>query len=456
MKDFLFTSESVTEGHPDKICDQISDAILDAYLYKDQYSRCAVECMVTKNQLIIAGEVSSSVELDHKQIARNIISEIGYTDPGLGFYDGCQITDLIHQQSAELNKNEGAGDQGIMFGYACNQTPELMPIPIVLAHKLTKRLTEVRKNKVIPGLFPDGKSQVTVKFENNKPVSVNTIIISTHHDVRYSGDNFKKLNTLIDKHVVRATIPEPLLNDDTEIHVNPSGPWHESGGPKADTGLTGRKIITDTYGGWAHQGGGAFSGKDATKVDRSGAYMARYIAKKIVHQNLADECEIQLGYSIGQNKPVSVNVNTFGTSENTNSELLDYIYKTFDLSVSGIIEKLELRKPIYKLTTNYGHFMNQELPWEREYTNYEEKEINLNLHNNALVFCNEKREPGDTYYGRAKLIKDKGKFYYAEGDKRVEITKYEYEAILRHPVLHYFTTALKMHIKIERLKGHKV
>ncbi|MBL7108266.1 MAG: methionine adenosyltransferase [Candidatus Cloacimonetes bacterium] len=361
---YLFTSESVTEGHPDKVCDQISDAILDTYLNGDPFSRCAVECMVTENNLIIAGEVSSKAEVNHEQIAREVIVDIGYTDPALGFDNHCHIVDLIHNQAPELNRNEGAGDQGIMFGYACDQTPELMPMPIVLAHKLTRRLSEVRKKNIIEGLHPDGKSQVTVKFENSKPVSVDTIIISAHHDQMYSGIRFKRLQTLIEDYVIRYIISPELLTNDTKIHVNPSGPWYESGGPKADTGLTGRKIIADTYGGWARHGGGTFSGKDATKVDRSAAYMARYIAKYIVRNKLAKECEIQLGYEIGSKNPVSINVNSYGTAKKNDKRLLEIISDKFDLSVNNIIDYLDLRKPIYQKTSNYGHFGDNSFMWE--------------------------------------------------------------------------------------------
>jgi len=357
MKNYLFTSESVTEGHPDKVCDQISDAILDAYLDKDQYSRCAVECMVTNDQLIIGGEVSSTVELDHHRIARKVICDIGYTDSSLGFHDGCNIMDLVHNQTSELNENVGAGDQGIMFGYACNQTKELMPLPIVLAHKLTRRLSEVRKKNIIEGLHPDGKAQVTIKFENNNPFAVDSVVVSTHHDDRYKDEKqFKLLQAEITKEVIRVIIPSGLIYDKTKIIVNPIGPWFECGGPAADTGLTGRKIIVDTYGGWARHGGGAFSGKDATKVDRSGAYMARCIAKDIVVHKLADECEVQLGFIIGDEKPVSVNINTFGSGKMSEEKLLLHINRKFDLSVNSIIDFLELRKPIYRELSNYGHF----------------------------------------------------------------------------------------------------
>ncbi len=366
MNNFLFTSESVTEGHPDKICDQISDAILDAYLEQDSYSRCAIECLVTKDQLVIAGEVSSTIELNHEQIARDVIVDIGYIDPALGFHCGCNISDYIHNQASKLEQNEGAGDQGIIFGYACAQTPELLPLPIVLAHKLTRRLSEVRKKYIIEALHPDGKAQVTVMYEDNKPVAIDSVIVSTHHDARYKNEKqFKLLQAEITKHIIRKIIPTDLINDQTNITVNPIGPWFECGGPAADTGLTGRKIIVDTYGGWARHGGGAFSGKDATKVDRSGAYMARCIAKNIVRMNLADDCEIQIGFVIGEEKPVSVNVNTFGTERISKEMIMKYIQSNFDISVKKIIEYLQLRKPIYRHLSNYGHFGRKGYSWER-------------------------------------------------------------------------------------------
>lgn len=452
---YLFTSESVTEGHPDKICDQISDAILDAYLEEDPDSRCAIECLVTEDLLVIAGEVSSKAKIKHGDIARDVISDIGYLDSNLGFYNKSEILDQVHVQSPELSKNSGAGDSGIVVGYACNQTDQYLPLPIVLAHKLTKRLAEVRKENIIEGLYPDGKAQVTVRYENRKPIMIDTIIISTHHSPIYKGEKFYELKILLLGQVVKQVIPSNLITEQTEILFNPAGEWSGSGGPKADTGLTGRKIMVDTYGGWARHGGRAFSGKDASKVDRSGAYMARYIAKKLVHQKFAEECEIQLGYSIGKDKPVSVNVNTFGTSANSNSELLRYIYSIFHLSVSVIIKKLELKKPIYRQTSNYGHFMNGDLPWERECTIYQEKKIALHNHNNALVFVTKERERGDTFVRYAKLIRENGKFYYAEDDVKFEVTEYEYDVILSNPMHYYFTTALRMHIKAQRLKDKK-
>ncbi len=365
MKKYQFTSEAVTEGHPDKICDQISDAILDAYLIEDSYSRCAVECMVTANQLIIAGEISSSVILKHEDIARHVIADIGYTEPSLGFHDGCKVLDLIHTQAPELTDNEGAGDQGIMFGYACKQTASLMPYPISIANQLAERLAEVRKKQIIKGLYPDGKVQVTCNYNNGSQITVNHVLISTHHDSRYQDDRlFKDLKKSIIQHVIHPIIHQSQFPAENQIFINPKGKWIENGGPSADTGLTGRKIITDTYGGWSRHGGGAFSGKDATKVDRSGAYMARYIAKTIVALNMATECEIQLSFIIGQITPVSVYANAFGTANEDDNQILEFIRKNFDLSVQGIIDCLELRKPVFRQTSNYGHFGREDFKWE--------------------------------------------------------------------------------------------
>ena len=361
---FHFTSESVTEGHPDKICDRISDAILDAYLQKDSYSRCAIECIVTKNQLVIAGEISSKIKINHEEIARNVILEIGYIDPLLGFHTGCDILDLIHIQAPELNKNEGAGDQGFVFGYACNQTKELMPLPIVLAHKLTHRLSEVRKENIIEGLYPDGKSQVTVRYENNMPVSIDNIIVSAHHSNRYKDENeFVILKSKIINHVVYHAIPQELIPDKAFITINPNGQWYKSGGPAADTGVTGRKIIADTYGGFARHGGGAFSGKDATKVDRSGAYMARKLAKSIVRKRYANECEIQLGFAIGKTKPISRAVKTFGTENVSIEKIQQYLFENSDITISQMVDSLNLREPRFQELTNYGHFGRDEFIW---------------------------------------------------------------------------------------------
>lgn len=369
MRDFSFTSESVTEGHPDKVCDQISDAILDAYLEQDPYSRCAVECLATKDQLVIAGEVSSDGKVNHEELARNVMTDIGYNDSVLGFYSGSRVLDLIHKQAPQLNAIEGAGDQGFVFGYACNQTKELMPLPIVLAHKLTKRLAEVRKQNIIEGLFPDGKSQVTIRYRKNKPVSIERIIISSHHDERYRGSDFKVLKDLIYKEVILKAIPNNLFTKNTKISVNPNGTWFECGGLAADTGLTGRKIIADTYGGWAHHGGGAFSGKDATKVDRSGAYLARYLAKTIVELAYASECEIQLGFEIKNNKIISTNINTFGRENKTNQISGQKLYpddwlNNIQRTIPEFIDFLELRKPIFRDLCNYGHFGKKGYRWE--------------------------------------------------------------------------------------------
>jgi S-adenosylmethionine synthetase len=388
MKDFLFTSESVTEGHPDKVCDQISDAILDTYLEHDPNSRCAIECLVTKNQLIIAGEVSANVYVHHSGVARKVIADIGYTDPELGFYDGCKITDLVHKQTYELNYNVGAGDQGIMFGYACDQTEELMPLPIVLAHRLTYRLSEARKKNIVLGLLPDGKAQVTVKYENGKPVMVDTIIISAHHWEEFQKpQQFNKLKRRIVEHVVRYVIPRELITKETKVLINPLGPWI-NGGPAADTGLTGRKIIADTYGGWAKHGGGAFSGKDPSKVDRSGAYMARFIAKTIVNARLAEQCEIQLSFAIGKSEPVSLYFDTFGTEKISKDMISKFIDKNFDLSVIKIIDFLELNKPIYRKLSNYGHFGRDGYAWEKVGNGTKKNDKHLSMLNNPNYYPN--------------------------------------------------------------------
>lgn len=363
----LFTSESVTEGHPDKICDQISDAILDAYLEQDARSRCAVECTVTENQLILIGEISSSARVDIDAIARGVIADIGYTSPELGFYDGCRILNFLHEQAAELHDNLGAGDQGLMFGYACKQTEELMPLPIMIAHKLAMGLEKVRREKTIEGLLPDGKTQVTCELKDGKPINVETVLISTHHSRLCEDDVFfAKMKQQIEEQVIRHIVPEKLLTKDTKIHVNPLGKWF-TGGPKADTGLTGRKIIVDTYGGWARHGGGCFSGKDPTKVDRSATYMARHIAKSIVGSDLAEQCEIQLAFEIGGQRPVSLMVDTFGTGVMPDTKIEALVHKTFDLSFRGILEYLDLRRPIFEPLAAYGHFGRSDLnlSWEK-------------------------------------------------------------------------------------------
>lgn len=372
----LFTSESVTEGHPDKLCDYISDSVLDAYLAQDKNSRVACETVAGKGEIYITGEITSTAQVNIEEIARQAIKEIGYDDANVDIdYRTCKITVNVSKQSpdialgvdksletkeGELN-SEGAGDQGIMFGFACNETKELMPLPISLAHKLAKRLTDVRKQNIIDYLRPDGKVQVTVEYEDEKPVRVDTIVVSTQHKADVDLDLLKKD---IKEKVIKEVVPEKLLDEKTKYYINPTGRF-VIGGPLGDSGLTGRKIIVDTYGGYARHGGGAFSGKDATKVDRSAAYMARFIAKNIVANNLAKKCEIQFSYAIGVAKPVSIYVNTFGTNTIPEEEIVEKIYDKFDLTPRGIINYLELQKPIYKLTTNYGHFGKENLPWEK-------------------------------------------------------------------------------------------
>ena len=372
----LFTSESVTEGHPDKLCDYISDSVLDAYLAQDKNSRVACETVAGKGEIYITGEITSTAQINIEEIARQAIKDIGYDDANLDIdYRTCKITVNVSKQSpdialgvdksletkeGELN-SEGAGDQGIMFGFACNETKELMPLPISLAHKLAKRLTDVRKQNIVDYLRPDGKVQVTVEYEDEKPVRVDTIVVSTQHKADVDLDLLKKD---IKEKVIKEVVPEKLLDEKTKYYINPTGRF-VIGGPLGDSGLTGRKIIVDTYGGYARHGGGAFSGKDATKVDRSAAYMARFIAKNIVANNLAKKCEIQFSYAIGVAKPVSIYVNTFGTNTIPEEEIVEKIYDKFDLTPRGIINYLELQKPIYKLTTNYGHFGKKNLPWEK-------------------------------------------------------------------------------------------
>lgn len=382
MARHLFTSESVTEGHPDKICDQISDAILDAIMEKDPQGRVACETTCTTGQVLVMGEISTNCHVDIPQIVRSVICDIGYDDAGKGF-DGntCAVLTAIDGQSPdialgvdhslELKNGEedaynlnGAGDQGMMFGYACDETPELMPLPISLAHKLTRQLTKARKEGTLPYLLPDGKSQVTVEYdENNRPVRVDTVVISSQHRADVSLDEIRRG---IVEHVVRPVIPEELMDDDTIIYVNPTGRF-VTGGPVGDSGLTGRKIIVDTYGGYARHGGGAFSGKDPTKVDRSAAYAARYAAKNIVAAGLAKKCELQLAYAIGVAKPVSVMVDTFGTGVIDDDALSEIVMEEFDLRPAAIIDMLDLRRPIYRQLAAYGHFgrTDLDLPWEK-------------------------------------------------------------------------------------------
>lgn len=380
----LFTSESVTEGHPDKICDQISDSILDEILKKDPNARVACETSVTTGLVLVSGEITTSTYVDIPKTVRQTIKEIGYTRAKYGFdAETCAVLTSIDEQSADiamgvdqaLEAREGtmsdeeieaigAGDQGLMFGYACNETKELMPLPISLAHKLARRLSEVRKEDILPYLRPDGKTQVTVEYdENNKPVRIDAIVISTQHHPEIT---LEQIQRNIKEHVINPVVPEELIDEETKYFINPTGRF-VIGGPQGDAGLTGRKIIVDTYGGYARHGGGAFSGKDATKVDRSAAYAARYVAKNIVAAELADSCEVQLAYAIGVAQPVSISINTFGSGKASEEKLIEVVRNNFDLRPAGIIKMLDLRRPIYKQTAAYGHFGRHDvdLPWER-------------------------------------------------------------------------------------------
>jgi S-adenosylmethionine synthetase len=364
---FLFTSESVTEGHPDKIADQISDAILDACLEQDSYSRVACETLTATGLVVIAGEITTRAYVDFQTLVRGVIASIGYDNALYGFDSNtCAVISSINKQSGDIAlgvDTGGAGDQGMMFGYATNETEELMPAPISFAHKLARRLTEVRKNGRLPYLRPDGKSQVTVEYdESGKPVRIDAVVISTQHAETISTED---LRADILKHVIQAELPENLLDENTKYHINPTGRF-VIGGPMGDTGLTGRKIIVDTYGGMGRHGGGAFSGKDPTKVDRSAAYMARYIAKNIVAAGLAERCEVQLAYAIGVAEPVSVLVETFGTGKVESRKLEELVRANFKLTPKDIIESLSLRRPIYRKTAAYGHFgrTDSSFPWE--------------------------------------------------------------------------------------------
>jgi len=365
MKKYYFTSESVTEGHPDKVCDLISDTILDECLKQDKNSRVAIETFASKDLINIAGQLTTKASIDIEAIARNVLKEIGYDNEKTDIdYRTCKVQTNITKQSQDISMGVdggGAGDQGIMFGYASNETEELMPFAITMSHKLAKRLTEVRKNKEIEYLRPDGKVQVTAEYIDNKPVRIETILISNQHLEDVDLNTMKK--DIIEK-VIYKVIDKKYIDENTKIYVNPTGRF-VIGGPLGDTGLTGRKIIVDTYGGYAKHGGGAFSGKDASKVDRSASYMLRHIAKSIVGSKLAEKCELQVSYAIGMSKPVSIYIDTFGTNYISEDEIVEKIKQKFDLTPNGIIEYLGLREPIYTKTTNYGHFGNKDLPWEK-------------------------------------------------------------------------------------------
>ena len=372
-RETLFTSESVSEGHPDKVCDRISDAVLDALLAQDPHSRVACESLVTTDLIVVAGEITTKAKIDYEAVARKAVEDIGYVDAEIGFSaHTAKCLQFVHSQSPDIamgvnegeNKDQGAGDQGMMFGYACNETAELMPLPIMLAHKLVKRQSEVRRAGTIKWLRPDAKSQVTVVYENGRPVRVQTVVLSTQHAPLFGGDaptaeDLKKeqaqIREAVIEHIINPILPAEMIDKDLIIHVNPTGRF-AVGGPHGDTGVTGRKIIVDTYGGMGRHGGGAFSGKDPSKVDRSAAYASRWIAKNIVAGGAAERCEVQVSYAIGVAQPVSVNVNTFGTGKVSDEKLIAAIGDTFDLRPRAIVEALNLKRPIYQETAAYGHF----------------------------------------------------------------------------------------------------
>ena len=365
MKNYYFTSESVTEGHPDKLCDYISDLILDEYLKQDSESRVAVETFASKNQITIAGQITSAGKVDIEKVVREAIKSIGYTNSEIDIdYRTCKVDINITKQSQDIACGVdigGAGDQGIMFGYACNETENYMPFSINMAHKLSRELTRLRKENLLPYLRPDGKTEVTVEYENDIPKRIENVLVSTQHSEDIS---IEKLREDITRELINKVIPKDMMDENTKIFINPTGRF-VIGGPLGDTGLTGRKIIVDTYGGYARHGGGAFSGKDASKVDRSAAYMLRFIAKNIVANHYADKCEIQVSYAIGVKEPLSIYVNTYGTGKVSDEEIIKVIKRNFDLTPEGIINYLDLKKPIYSKTTNYGHFGKDELPWEK-------------------------------------------------------------------------------------------
>jgi len=374
IRDYIFTSESVSEGHPDKVCDQISDAVLDEHIKGDKKSRVALETLVTTDRIVMSGEITSSIKVDYEKVARGVASDIGYNNPEIGFDSKtCKVEVYVHSQSPDISqgvtegeglfREQGAGDQGMMFGYAVAETDELMPMPILLAHKLTKKLTDVRKSGELKFIRPDSKSQVTIQYEDGKPKRVEAIVVSTQHSPDIDLD---KIREGVIESVIKKVIPAGFIDAKTKIYVNPTGRF-VIGGPNGDTGLTGRKIIVDTYGGMGRHGGGAFSGKDPSKVDRSAAYMGRYIAKNIVASGLAYRCEVQIAYAIGVADPVSVMIDTFGTGTAPDSEIGDRIRKFFNMKPAGIISSLDLLRPIFRKTSNYGHFGREEADflWEK-------------------------------------------------------------------------------------------